>query len=376
MFRTPEIMATLGPTLETPDDLCRAIEAGARWFRLPCGYRQRPHVDNARAVRSAAAACGRRVQLLLDLPSSRPRTGKMEELRPEPGLKVRFREAPAETASPDGSGRRTLPLPGLSGLLGKIRRGHRLWFCDGRLEFRVDEVDGDCLLAHLERGAVPLKSSNSICLPDSSNAFAMATPADRELLDSFAQQQLTPDWVAFSFTSNAQDVRAGREELRRVFADKVRLMAKIETAAGVERVEEILEVADGIMVARGDLGPAVEFVRLPEVQEELVAAARRAGKPVVVATHVLEYFAEVGQPLRAELSGLSLLAMQGPDAVMLGKETVYSPRPIECIELANEVLTYESRRFAERAASERRLPARAVPAASDSGILRQGALQS
>ena len=90
-------------------------------------------------------------------------------------------------------------------------------------------------------------------------------------------------------------------------------------------VDSILAESDGIMVARGDLAPAVEFIRLPEAQDELVAAARRAGKTVVVATQILECFAETGVPQRSELSGLSLLARQCPDAIMLGKETVYQP---------------------------------------------------
>ena len=99
------------------------------------------------------------------------------------------------------------------------------------------------------------------------------------------------------------------------------------------------------MVARGDLGLAVGYMRLPSIQEQLVAAARQAGKITVVATQVLEVFAETGMPLRAELSDLSLVARQRADAVMLGKETVYSPRPIECIRFAREVMTYETRRF-------------------------------
>jgi pyruvate kinase len=99
------------------------------------------------------------------------------------------------------------------------------------------------------------------------------------------------------------------------------------------------------MVARGDLGLAVGYTRLPEVQEQLVGLARRAAKPVVVATQVLEIFAETGLPQRAELSDLSLIARQRADAVMLGKETVFSARPLECIRLAREVLTHETRRF-------------------------------
>ena len=348
MKSVPEIMVTIGPTLEKAEDLGRAVEAGARWFRLPCGYRQRPHVENAQCIRKVGEESGVRLQLLLDLPSSRPRTGSMDEVRLEIGTRVNFWDSERVSVAPQSPGASAVPLPRLHGLLCKIACGQRLWFCDGRLEFVVDEVGADCVLAHMTRGSIPLKSSNSIYLPDSSSPFTMVTDDDVALLAGFKAANLVPDWVAFSMVSKAEDVCAGRELLRAKFGDEVRVMAKIETATAVEQVETILREADAIMVARGDLGPAVEFIRLPEAQEQLVQAAKRAGKPVVVATQILEYFAEVGVPLRSELSGLSLLAIQNPDVIMLGKETVYSPRPIESIRLARELLTYETRRLESR----------------------------
>jgi thymidylate kinase len=226
-----------------------------------------------------------------------------------------------------------------------------MWFCDGRLEFIVDELRGPTVVAHLKRGTIPLKSSNSIYLPDSPSPYTIVTAADRALLRSFAAAGLTPDWVALSLVSSADDVKVGRREVREALSPDVRIMAKFETTGALDQMDAILEEADGLMVARGDLGPAVEFIRLPEAQERLVAAAKRAGKVAVVATQILEIFAETGLPQRAELSDLALAARQRPDAVMLGKETVYSPRPIESIRMALDVLTYETRRL-ERACVE------------------------
>jgi pyruvate kinase/thymidylate kinase len=364
MRRVPEIMATIGPTLETPEDMLRAIEAGARWFRLPCGYRQRPHVQNAQCIRKVAAESGVPVQLLLDLPSSRPRTGEMNDLRLDIGARVKFWDPCHAARSKEEAGVANVPLPGLYPLLGKIARDNRIWFCDGRLEFLAEEirVRGGEVLARLDRGIIPLKASNSIYLPDSSSPFTMITVEDRALLESVAAADLIPDWVALSMVSAAEDVEAGRRELLKRFSGKVRIMAKIETTGAVEQIDSILAAADGIMVARGDLGPAVDFIRLPEAQEELVAAARRAAKPVVVATQILEYFAEAGVPQRSELSGLALLAQQAPDAIMLGKETVFSPRPIECIRLARDLLAYETDRLeAVRRRLPRSLAASSVP---------------
>lgn len=279
-------MATLGPTLEKVEDLRRAIDAGARWFRLPCGYRQRPHIANAQAVRSAAAEMGVKVHLLLDLPSSRPRTGAMPELRLKEGDQVLFWDPESGLDGPRENGVMPVPLPGLTELLEKLVPSQRMWFCDGRLNFVVDELRGAWVLARMVQGTVPLKSSNSLFLPDSPSPFRAVTPQDQALLKSFSAEGLTPDWLALSLIASPRDVRESRAEAQAQLGRPVRMMAKFETVAAVAAAEEIIAEADGIMVARGDLGLAVGYIRLPQVQEELVAAARRAGKVAVVATQV------------------------------------------------------------------------------------------
>jgi pyruvate kinase len=341
----PEIMATVGPTLEQPEDLSRAIAAGALWFRLPCGYRQRPHLENAKAIRAAVGQTGLQIKLLLDLPSSRPRTGNMQELKLSVGDRAMFWDPEQNGSEPPQNGIPHVPLPGLSALVPKLQLRHRMWFCDGRLSFIIHEIDRGSVLAQMEKGAISLKSSNSIFLPDSPSPFSVITPQDSALLESFREQRIIPDWIALSLVGSADDVRYGRQATREILGKKPRIMAKFETQQALGAMEEILEEADGIMVARGDLGLALSYIRLPEAQDTLVAAARRAGKPVVVATQALEVFAETGMPQRAELSDLSLIARQRADAVMLGKETVFSPRPIETIRFAIEVLTHETRRF-------------------------------
>jgi len=340
-------MATVGPTLEKPEDLRSAIKAGARWFRLPCGYRQRPHLENGLAIRAASQELGTEVKLLLDLPSSRPRTGTMQEARLSLGEQVLFWDPEQGHAEPAQNGILHVPLPGLSALVSKLKIKHRMWFCDGRLSFLIEELNDGTVLARMEKGTIPLKSSNSIFLPDSPSPFAVMTPQDCSLLREFRENNLFPEWIALSLIASPQDVLGARREARRQLGVGTKIMAKFETEQALSCIEEIIDEADGIMVARGDLGLAVGYVRLPEVQECLVAAARRAGKPVVVATQALEIFAETGLPQRAELSDLSLIARQRADAVMLGKETVFSPRPIECIRFAAEMLAYETRRFEE-----------------------------
>ena len=353
-------MATVGPTLEKPEDLTRAIEVGARWFRLPCGYRQRPHLENAKAIRAAMKASGIGVKLLLDLPSSRPRTGTMQELRVGVGEPVLFWDPEEGGAAPVQNGTACVPLPGLAQLVGKLQTKHRMWFCDGRLSFVIDELHPASVLARMEKGTIPLKSSNSIFLPDSPSPFAVMTPPDCALLQSFRSQQVEPDWIALSLVGSPEDVRCARSEAAEQLGMTPKIMAKFETEQALAAMDEIIAEADGVMVARGDLGLAVGYIRLPEAQETLVAAARQAGKPVVVATQALEVFAETGLPQRAELSDLSLIARQRADAIMLGKETVFSPRPIECIRFALQMLAYETRRF-ERCARAEALPTAPLP---------------
>lgn len=351
-WRPPQIMVTVGPTLETRDDLTRAIDAGAEWFRLPCGYRERPHVKNALCVREASEQAGKAVNLLLDLPSSRPRTGKMPELQLKPGDKVVFWD-PADSpnhAASDGAA--TVPLPGLAELTGNLVPQQRMWFCDGRLNFVVDDVLAGEVRAHMVSGTVPLKSSNSLYLPDSPSPFTAVTATDYELLKGLREAGVVPDWIALSLIASPRDVREAREAIPKILGQPVKLMAKFETISALECAEEILEEAEGLMVARGDLGLAVGYVRLPEAQERLVALGRRAGKVTVVATQILETFSETGLPQRAELSDLSMIARQRADTIMFGKETVFSPRPFECIRFAREVLAYETQRF-EKAAQAR-----------------------
>jgi pyruvate kinase len=344
-------MATVGPTLETPSDLRSAIEAGAGWFRLPCGYRQRPHLENALAVRSASAAAGVPVALLLDLPSSRPRTGSMPEARLSVGNQVLFWDAESGSPGPTRNGALPVPLPGLRQFFDKLAPRQAMWFCDGRLQFVIEGLEERAVLARLVKGEVPLKSSNSLFLPETPSAFTATTAADWELLRALDAAGVVPDWIALSLIASPDDVQTARQAIRHHLSAGVRIMAKFETAAAVDCAEQIVAVADGIMVARGDLGLAVGYTRLPGVQEDLVDAARRAGKQSIVATQILEVFAETGLPQRAELTDLAVVARQQATGIMLGKETVFSPRPIDCIRFAREVMAREVQRMELRLAA-------------------------
>ena len=195
-------MATIGPTLEKQEDLRQAIEAGARWIRLPCGYRQRPHVENARIAQAAAIQAGLPIQLLLDLPSSRPRTGTMQDLCLAVGDKVVFWDPEANAVSPEKNWRVAGAVARSGELVGKLAPSQRMWFCDGRLNFVVIKCGtaSSPPIWSKER----FRSSRPIryFYPTVRPAFAAITPLDRELLTAFAAARLMPDWVALSLIAS------------------------------------------------------------------------------------------------------------------------------------------------------------------------------
>ena len=209
------------------------------------------------------------------------------------------------------AGMASVPLPGFEGLLGKIECGQRIWFCDGRLEFVAETPQSDGLIASLERGEIPLKSYNSICLPDTNGAFTMITAEDDDLLRDFSAAGLTPDWVALSMVSSAGDVEIGRNGLSRHSLNGARVMAKIETAAAVRR--DGFDPIGGRRHyggARATWGRPWNSSACPRYKRSSCSGA--AGRKVVgVATQILEPSPKWAcRALR--VVGLSLLAFRGP----------------------------------------------------------------
>ena len=327
-----DLIATIGPTLETEEAIAAAIDAGAGWFRLPMGYRTRDHVEHGMRVRRVAASRGREVKLLFDLPSERLRLGETAPLEVSPGIECWLvqsgQPAPANA----------LQVPSLEKLTGVVSPGHRVLALDGRIVLRVLELQGSAMLVRVERGTGRLQTNNSLVFPDSDVSYALVTEEDISLLQRAADSGIHPDWIAFSLVRSADQFNAACEMLRPIFPRHVSFMAKLETQAAIRQGDGLVNAADGIMVARGDLGLVVKPEELPQIQARLVATARTGGKSVVVATQFLENFAETGVPQRCELTDLVVAAQQQATAVMLGKETVFSRHPIESIELARRCL--------------------------------------
>lgn len=331
-----EVMATIGPTLETAQDIAAAIDAGASWFRLPTGYRDRDHVAHALLVRDVARRKGGVVKVLFDLPSERLRLGRIDPRDVSPGMELSFAEPGAALGE-------AIEVPGLCKLREVVAPGHRALALDGRIVLRVLEFRAGVLRVVVERGVGQIKTSNSVVFPDSAPDFSLIEAADIALLRKAGAAGFVPDWIALSMVTSVGQFESAVADLRGFLPTSVRFMAKLETWEILREGDGIVRASDGIMVARGDLGLSVEPEDLPAVQERLVDIARARGKPVIVATQFLESFAASGVPQRSELTDLAVAARQGASGIMLGKETVYSDHAVESVALASRCLKAAAR---------------------------------
>jgi pyruvate kinase/thymidylate kinase len=340
-FGCVDVIATIGPTLETAEDIASAIDSGAGWFRFPTGYRTRDHVAQALLVSEVASHKGVNVKILFDLPSERLRLGHIAPHDVAPGVELLFSDSGSEASSD------RIDIPGLDKLRGAVEPGHRVLALDGRIVLRVLDFGSGFMRVIVERGSGKLQTNNSVVFPDSNTDFSLVEPADVELLQKAKASGLIPDWIALSMVNSVSQFESAVSAIRLFLPDSVQFMAKLETREIIRDIEGIVQAADSIMVARGDLGMMVEPEDLPQIQERVVAIARAKNKPVIIATQFLENFASSGVPQRCELTDLAVAARQRVSGIMLGKETVFSNYPVECIELASRCL---------KAASKIRLP--------------------
>ena len=324
--RNVKIIATLGPASDTPQQIRALADAGADVFRLNMS-----HLDHAglkrlhAAVRAVEAEIGRPVGILVDLQGPKLRIGaiKGDGAALEPGDRFRLDMDKA----PGGATRAPLPHPEIFAALAV---GDLLLLDDGRIRLRVvSHGDGFAEAEVLVGGT--LTSRKGISLPDTLLPVKAMTEKDRRDLD--AALELGIDWVALSFVQRADDVA----EVRKIARGRAAVLAKIEKPKALEHLGEIIDIADAIMVARGDLGVELPLEQVPGWQKRLIRAARRAGKPVVVATQMLESMISSPVPTRAEVSDVATAVFEGADAIMLSAESAAGEFPVEAVRMMNRV---------------------------------------
>jgi pyruvate kinase len=324
--RKVKILATVGPASKDPDMLRRLLRAGADAFRVNLSHGDHAtHAETIKAIRAVEKEFNRPIAVLCDLQGPKLRVGTFKDGEARIPHGGRFTLDRDET--PGDETRVFLPHPELFGLLGK---GHRLLINDGKIRLRVEKADPDSIVCTAEIGGV-ISDRKGVNVPDAEVPIPALTDKDRRDL-AFAMEN-GADWIGLSFVQRPEDIA----EARKLMHGKGALCAKIEKPQAIKRLDAILELADGVMVARGDLGVELNPEEVPPLQKRIVYAARSLGKPVIVATQMLESMIESPAPTRAEVSDVANAVYDGADAVMLSAETAAGMWPEEAVAMMDRI---------------------------------------
>lgn len=325
--RRAKIVATTGPASASPEMLKALFLAGVDTFRL--NFSHGTHADHANvhaAIRALEREMKRPIGILMDLQGPKIRVGTLRDnlITVQTGEAVRFVRSGSE------GGRLAIPLPHPE-IFAAIAPGDELLIDDGRVRLRVTSVGEEAIDAEVIVGGA-ISNHKGVNLPGTVLDLSSLTAKDRTDLEFGLS--LGMDWVALSFVQRPSDLI----EARALIGDRAGLMAKIEKPAALERIDDIIQLSDAIMVARGDLGVEIPHEEVPGRQKELVRACRRAVKPVVVATQMLDSMVGAPTPTRAEASDVATAIYDGADAVMLSAESAMGRYPREAVEMMARII--------------------------------------
>lgn len=324
--RRVRILATIGPASGSPEMIAALHAAGADAFRVNMSHGDHEgHARSIAAIRDLERVTGRPTTILVDLQGPKLRVGTFREGWAELVTGASF--VLDNDVTPGDADRVYLPHPEL---FAALTAGARLLVDDGKLVLRVQSVTPHAISTTVEVGG-RISDRKGVNVPDVVVPLAALTQKDLRDL-AFALEQ-DVDWIALSFVQRPEDVA----EARRIIGGKAALLVKIEKPSAVLRLEEILELADAAMVARGDLGVEMPPEAVPPLQKRIVATARRMGKPVVVATQMLESMIVSPSPTRAEVSDVATAIYDGADAIMLSAETAAGAWPVQAVTMMHDI---------------------------------------
>jgi len=367
-----KIVATLGPASDDLATITALAEAGADVFRLNFSH---GHHDDHRLrlqrIRAAEVALGRPLGVLLDLQGPKLRVGRFAEGSAELADGAAFR-LDLDTERPGDRHRVAMPHPEI---FAALRPGTALLLDDGRLRLQVERCGADFAETRVVCGG-RLSDRKGVNVPDVVLPISALTPKD--LADLDFGLGLGVDWIALSFVQRAADIEALRARVGR----RAGIVAKLEKPAAIDALDEILAATDAVMVARGDLGVELPAEQVPAIQKRIVRACRHLGKPVIVATQMLESMVAAPVPTRAEASDVATAIYDGADAVMLSAETASGRHPVAAVAMMDRIIARTEADPLHRAALEashtapRPLTADAIgwAARSVAGLLDVGAL--
>ena len=325
--RSARILATLGPASATRARILDLARAGADVFRLNFSHGSHAdHAERLKQIREIEEEIGRPIGVLMDLQGPKLRVGRFAEgkVMLVPGAHFRLDLDP-------GVGDATRAnLPDRE-IFAALEVGTELLLDDGKLRLRVDAFGPDFADTTVLVGGV-LSDRKGVNVPGVVLPISPLTAKDRADLDFGLA--LDVDWVALSFVQRPEDIR----EARAIIGDRAWIMAKLEKPAAIDALDPIVALADGVMVARGDLGVELPPQQVPVLQRRIVRAARAAGKPVVVATQMLESMITSPVPTRAEASDVATAIYDGADAVMLSAESASGQYPVEAVSIMHRII--------------------------------------
>ncbi len=328
--RKTKIVATLGPATASRHQIEAMARAGVDVFRLNFSHGHRDeHAARFQAIREVENQFGRPLTVLLDLQGPKLRlstfaSGGIQVFAGETITIDRHHEEPGD--------RTRVGTPHLE-VFKAVAVGHRVLIDDGKVRLTIVEVSAEAFRCRVEAGS-EISDRKGLSFPDSVIVVPSLMKKDRSDLEFGLS--LGVDWVALSFVQQPSDL----EETRKILGNKAALMAKIEKPSAVANFANILQACDGVMVARGDLGVEMAPERVPPVQRQIVRACRDAGKPVIVATQMLESMIANASPTRAEASDVATAVYEGADAVMLSAETAVGQHPVKAVETMDKIIRH------------------------------------
>jgi pyruvate kinase len=351
-LRRAKIVATLGPASSTAEMIARLFAAGADVFRINMSHTSHDKMrELVTAIRKVEADNARPIGILVDLQGPKLRLGTFT------GGSALLKKGDAfilDADSKPGDDKRIhLPHPEI---FSAVEPGHTLLLDDGKVRLTVEAATARQISTRVEVGG-KLSDRKGVSVPDSTIPFSALADKDRSDLEAALEAGI--DWIALSFIQRPEDIA----EARKITRGRALIMAKIEKPQAVKRLAEIMDASDALMVARGDLGVEMPVEKVPGVQKQMTRAARLAGKPVVVATQMLESMISSPVPTRAEVSDVATAIFEGADAVMLSAESAAGQYPVEAVSRMNRIAeevesdpTYRSIITAQRAPPEQTGP--------------------
>ena len=329
-FKRTKIIATIGPATDSYEAVMALIKTGANGLRLNFSHgSEEERAHQIQWIRHAATTLGKPVAIIQDLQGPKVRLGDFDGvITVEANQNLSF--AYKVEYQPGG------PIPTQYDLSKKVQRGERLYLYDGKIHTVVTSVSDGIVHVRAENEGILLKRKG-INLPDTNFAGDIITDKDRKDLAFGSQQGV--DYVALSFVQTADDITHVKRLLRNL-GSNAKVIAKIETKTAVDNLEAITQVADAVMVARGDLAVETPAESVPIVQRQIIGLGLKYAKPTIVATQMLASMTELPEPTRAEVSDIATAVLVGTDAVMLSEETASGNYPLEAVAMMKRVIRY------------------------------------